>query len=56
LLPKEGLPSGDLGCVNVTDRRLLTEILLRPGEFYLNAHNEMHPGGALRGQLVRVLG
>jgi CHRD domain len=56
LLPTTGLPAGELGCVDVDSRRLLTEILLRPGDFYLNAHNPAFMGGALRGQLVRVLG
>ena len=54
LLPATGLPSGPLGCVSVDNRQLLKEILLRPGNFYLNAHNADFMGGALRGQLVRV--
>ncbi len=40
LLPAAGLPAGELGCVTVNDRRLLGEILLHPGDFYLNAHND----------------
>jgi hypothetical protein len=42
--------------VDVDDRKLLMEILLRPDNFYLNAHNAEFMGGALRGQLVRVFG
>jgi CHRD domain len=52
------LPSG-IGCVTVPaeSRGVLTHIVLNPGGFYVNAHNlPDHPGGALRGQLVRVLG
>lgn len=29
----------------------VAEILADPGDYYVNVHNEEHPGGALRGQL-----
>jgi hypothetical protein len=40
------------GCT-VATRRLITTILARPGRYYVNLHNEMYPGGAVRGQLQR---
>lgn len=48
------LPSG-IGCVPVTDRALLRDIELHPGDYYVNAHTGEFPAGALRGQLVRTL-
>jgi hypothetical protein len=40
----------DEGCVEA-DRSLIRDIARRPGRYYVNIHNEEHPGGALRGQL-----
>ena len=48
------LPSG-IGCVPVSDRALLRDIELHPGNYYVNAHTGEFPAGALRGQLVRTL-
>lgn len=39
------------GCTSV-DVTILREILVNPHEFYVNVHNAVYPGGALRGQLA----
>ena len=45
------LPSG-IGCVNVTDRRLLNDIKRAPSKFYFNVHSTPDfPAGAIRGQI-----
>jgi len=37
------------GCV--TNYQLAGEIAADPGDYYVNVHNPMYPGGAVRGQL-----
>jgi hypothetical protein len=39
------------GCVTVDDT-LLNEVRSDPGDFYVNVHTGLHPGGEVRGQLV----
>lgn len=39
------------GCKSV-DLAILREILVTPGDFYVNVHNAEYPDGALRGQLA----
>jgi hypothetical protein len=40
------------GCLTV-DRHLLSDILNRPAEYYVNVHNAEFPDGAVRGQLSK---
>ena len=45
------LPTG-IGCVTVSDRRLLSDIKRSPKNFYFNVHTTPDfPGGAIRGQI-----
>jgi hypothetical protein len=45
------LPTG-IGCVTVSDRRLLSDIKRSPKKFYFNVHTTPDfPGGAIRGQI-----
>ncbi|HEV7233543.1 MAG TPA: CHRD domain-containing protein [Sphingorhabdus sp.] len=39
-------------CVAVS-RELAMEIIRNPGDYYVNVHNSVFPGGAVRGQLGR---
>lgn len=39
------------GCVENVDASLVARILARPGQYYVNVHNEPFPSGAIRGQL-----
>jgi CHRD domain len=45
--PTDGTSSG---CADVP-RDLALDILTNPEDYYVNVHNVMYPGGALRGQL-----
>jgi hypothetical protein len=38
-------------CVTVENEALLDNIAANPGQYYINIHNALYPGGALRGQL-----
>ncbi len=40
------------GCASV-DRSILKDILLNPGDYYVNVHTSAHPAGAGRGQLTK---
>jgi CHRD domain-containing protein len=44
-------PTGTV-CVEKAPRSLLVEIFQNPRNFYVNLHNEQHPTGVVRGQLV----
>jgi len=41
-------------CVTVENEALLDNIAANPGQYYINVHNALYPGGALRGQLQAV--
>jgi hypothetical protein len=43
-------PGSSSGCVEV-DPALIKEIRQNPEAFYVNVHNAVYPGGAVRGQL-----
>lgn len=43
---KEGLTANSVDIVN--------QIIANPAAFYFNAHTQLNPGGAVRGQLVRI--
>lgn len=46
-------PTDDMtGCVEGTDLELVADIIANPGEYYVNIHTELYPGGAVRGQLT----
>jgi hypothetical protein len=52
-VPPFGFSNGTSnGCVSVADS-LLNEIRSDPGGFYVNVHTTMHPGGEVRGQLIK---
>lgn len=38
-------------CVTVENEALLDNIAANPGQYYINIHNQLYPGGALRGQI-----
>ena len=44
-------PTGTV-CVEKANRALLVDIFQNPSNYYVNMHNEQHPGGVVRGQLV----
>ena len=39
------------GCRDEVDKDLIKDIIQNPESYYVNVHNAMYPGGALRGQL-----
>ncbi len=41
------------GTITNVDRELLKAIIKNPGDYYVNVHNPMYPGGAARGQLSK---
>jgi uncharacterized membrane protein YgcG len=47
-----GLPSPISDCVKAK-KRLIKQIGKKPGDFYVNIHNEAFPAGALRAQLQK---
>ena len=51
VVPLDAPTDGDSeGCADVS-ARLAAQILARPGQYYVNVHNETYPDGAVRGQL-----
>jgi CHRD domain len=50
-----GLPSPISDCVKAR-KRVIKQIIKRPGDFYVNIHNDAFPGGALRDQLQKKRG
>jgi hypothetical protein len=40
-----------LGCVEVTNKALLADIVANPDLYYVNLHNARFPAGSMRGQL-----
>ena len=40
------------GCVSGLDPTLLANIVNHPDQYYVNVHNTVYPGGAVRGQLA----
>jgi hypothetical protein len=48
--PASGSSSGTI--MNL-DRELLKDIIQNPENYYVNVHNPMYPGGAVRGQLSK---
>ena len=49
--PDSGNPGAISGCITDIDPALLRALLVRPAKFYINVHNSVFPGGAMRGQL-----
>jgi uncharacterized protein (TIGR03437 family) len=51
-------PSG-VGWINltaiVTDKALLTRFVANPAGFYVNLHTSVNPGGAMRGQITKLV-
>lgn len=43
-------PTGTV-CVENVNRALLVDIFQNPENYYVNMHNDQHPGGVVRGQL-----
>lgn len=41
------------GCIAIS-RDQAAEFVANPGDYYINVHNREFPGGAVRGQLIRV--
>ncbi|HET9493281.1 MAG TPA: CHRD domain-containing protein [Chloroflexia bacterium] len=39
------------GCRTGVDRDLIVDIIQNPENYYVNVHNSVYPGGAVRGQL-----
>jgi hypothetical protein len=48
------LQTGNTGCVEVDDVKLLNRIRSKPDQYYINVHTVPFMGGAIRGQLVTV--
>jgi len=40
------------GCVTGVDASLIKAIRKDPASYYVNVHNSVYPGGAMRGQLA----
>jgi CHRD domain len=51
LTPPPGGHEGSVSDVATAEEALLDEICGAPGEFYINVHSDMFPGGEIRGQL-----
>lgn len=50
MAPTSGSSSGTITGI---DRALLKNIIQNPDQYYVNLHNPMYPGGAVRGQLSK---
>lgn len=50
-LDTDGFEESSEGCVEDQDAAQLQAIIDNPANFYVNVHNEMYGGGAVRGQL-----
>ena len=49
---RQTLPPRITGCAKTT-AAIAKDIASKPGDYYVNVHNEAFPGGALRGQLSK---